>query len=74
MPFSYGENIKLTLFGQSHAQAVGVVIEGLPVGEAFDMDEVRAFMQRRRARKERTNDAAQRAGFAAYRYRVMKTA
>jgi chorismate synthase len=47
MSFSYGENIKLTLFGQSHAPAVGVVIEGLPVGETFDMDEVQAFMQRR---------------------------
>ena len=32
-----GQNIKLTVFGESHASAVGVVIEGLPAGEAIDL-------------------------------------
>ena len=42
-----GHNIRLTLFGQSHAPAVGCVIEGLPAGVVFDWCEVNAFLKRR---------------------------
>jgi chorismate synthase len=43
----FGENIKFSVFGQSHSEAVGVVIDGLPAGEAVDMGRVQAFMARR---------------------------
>ena len=43
-----GQNIKLTVFGESHASAVGVVIEGLPAGEAIDEEQIMQFMRRRR--------------------------
>jgi len=43
----YGRNIQISLFGQSHAKAVGVTINGLPAGFALDMDELNAFLQRR---------------------------
>lgn len=42
-----GKNIKLTVFGESHASAVGVVIEGLPAGEAVDEERIMQFMRRR---------------------------
>ena len=42
-----GQNIKLTVFGESHASAVGVVIEGLPAGEAIDEEQIMQFMRRR---------------------------
>ena len=42
-----GHSILLTIFGQSHAPAIGCVIEGLPAGIGFDWDAVRAFMARR---------------------------
>ncbi|MBR1560823.1 MAG: chorismate synthase, partial [Clostridia bacterium] len=42
-----GERYRLTVFGQSHAPAIGGVIEGLPAGVAPDMDFIRAFMARR---------------------------
>ena len=32
MSSSYGENIRITIFGQSHAPAIGVTVEGLPAG------------------------------------------
>ncbi len=43
----YGENIRLMVFGQSHAPAVGVTVEGIPAGEAVDMERLRAFLARR---------------------------
>ena len=43
----FGTNIKLTFFGQSHSPAVGVVIDGLPAGEAIDPDALQAFLNLR---------------------------
>ena len=42
-----GNKLRLTVFGQSHAPAIGCVVEGLPAGIAFDWDRVNAFMRRR---------------------------
>ena len=47
MSYSYGKNLRVTLYGQSHAAAIGAVLEGIPAGEPIDMDEVQAFMARR---------------------------
>lgn len=35
------------IFGQSHSEAIGVVIDGLPVGEEIDLEQVQQFMERR---------------------------
>ena len=42
-----GNKLKVTVFGQSHAPAIGCVIDGLPAGFAPDMGRVAAFMARR---------------------------
>ena len=42
-----GNKLKVTVFGQSHAPAIGCVIDGLPAGFVPDMDRVAAFMARR---------------------------
>ncbi|MEG0912636.1 MAG: chorismate synthase [Oscillospiraceae bacterium] len=47
MSSNFGTNIKIQLFGQSHSEEIGVVIDGLPAGERIDMDEVMQFMKRR---------------------------
>lgn len=47
MASSFGKNIKVSLFGQSHSAAIGVVIDGLPAGQRIDMEEVARFMARR---------------------------
>ena len=47
MSSMFGEHVRLSLFGQSHGEAVGCVLDGLPAGEAVDMDALRAFLQRR---------------------------
>lgn len=43
----FGRKLKVSIFGQSHAQAIGVVIDGFPAGFAVDSDALRAFMARR---------------------------
>lgn len=47
MSSNFGENIRVQIFGQSHSDAVGVVIDGLPAGERVDLDLVQAFLARR---------------------------
>ncbi|MBQ2842000.1 MAG: chorismate synthase [Clostridia bacterium] len=47
MSCSFGNNIKITIFGQSHSDAIGVVIDGLPAGFKIDSEKTAAFMARR---------------------------
>ena len=44
---TYGEYLKVTIFGESHGAGIGVVIDGLPAGEAIDLEAVRVQMARR---------------------------
>ena len=43
----FGKNIKISIFGQSHSNAIGVSVDGLPAGEQIDMEELRTFLKRR---------------------------
>ena len=47
MSSSYGENIKLTIFGQSHSPAIGMTLEGIPAGEKVNLEELYTFLERR---------------------------
>ncbi len=53
MSNSFGERYRFTIFGQSHAPAIGVTIEGLPAGFAPDMEKLAAFLARRAPGKGR---------------------
>ncbi len=43
----WGEKLSLSIFGESHGEAVGIVIDGLPSGIAVDTELVAADMARR---------------------------
>lgn len=43
----FGNALKISIFGQSHSAAVGVVVDGLPAGFAPDWEALRRFMLRR---------------------------
>ena len=47
MSSTYGENLKLTIFGQSHGAAIGMTLDGIPAGLAVDLEELQAFLNRR---------------------------
>lgn len=43
----FGQYLKLSLFGQSHGEAIGITVDGLPAGLKIDMAQVEADMARR---------------------------
>ena len=47
MSSSIGENLRLTLFGQSHSPAVGMTLEGFPAGFTLNPDTLARFLARR---------------------------
>lgn len=51
---SYGNNIKLTVFGESHGEAIGAVLDGVPAGFKIDIDKVLVQMSRRAPGKDKT--------------------
>ena len=51
MSSEFGKLLRVSVFGQSHGRAIGVNIDGLPAGEAIDLEELYAFMDRRKPGK-----------------------
>ncbi len=47
MSCNFGEKFRITVFGQSHSEAIGVVIDGIPAGIKLDTEKIRNFMARR---------------------------
>ena len=47
MSSTYGEMIRLTIFGQSHSPAIGMTLEGIPAGSSIDMEKLERFLARR---------------------------
>lgn len=47
MSSTYGERIKLSIFGQSHGPAIGMTLDGVPAGLPVDLDKLQAFLNRR---------------------------
>ena len=54
MSSTWGNNIKLSIFGGSHTDAIGVVIDNLPANEQIDLEKVRVQMARRAPGKDKT--------------------
>ena len=51
MSSDFGKTLRVGVFGESHGTAIGVTVDGLPAGERIDMDELQAFLDRRRPGK-----------------------
>ncbi len=45
---SFGQVFKVTIFGESHGEMIGVVIDGCPAGLEIQMDQIQREMDRRR--------------------------
>ena len=48
MKNTFGNSISLTLFGESHGEAIGAVLDGLAPGIGVDMDLIRSQLHKRR--------------------------
>lgn len=54
MSSTLGDKIKISVFGESHGNGIGVVVDGLPAGVKIDFDKVLTQMARRAPGKDKT--------------------
>ena len=47
MSSTYGENLKLSIFGQSHGAAIGMTLDGIPAGHPVDLEKLQDFLNHR---------------------------
>lgn len=47
MSSTYGEKLKLSIFGQSHGAAIGMTLDGIPAGLPVDTEKLQRFLNRR---------------------------
>ncbi len=52
MKNTFGNNISVTLFGESHGEAIGALIDGLPAGIEIDREFIRSVLSQRRPQGE----------------------
>ena len=50
----WNNRISISIFGESHGPAIGVVIDNLPPGEYIDIEELGRFLSRRAPKKDGT--------------------
>lgn len=55
MSSTYGEHIKLSIFGQSHGAAIGMTLDNIPAGLPVDMEKLQLFLNRRAPGRSETS-------------------
>ena len=49
MSGTFGKKLKISIFGESHGPAIGLLADGFPAGEKVDLEELSRFLARRSA-------------------------
>lgn len=57
MSANWGKNIELSLFGESHGKAIGIVIGNLPAGIKLDLEAIKKDLSRRAPGKNKMSTA-----------------
>lgn len=47
MSSTYGDSLKLSIFGQSHGPSIGMTLDGIPAGLNVNLEKLQTFMNRR---------------------------
>lgn len=59
MSSTWGKNIRISIFGESHGKAIGVNIDGLPPGVELNFDLIKREMERRAPGRKTTSSKRQ---------------
>ena len=59
MGATFGHNLRMTIFGESHGNGIGLVLDGLPPGTPIDEDFIKEEMARRAPGKNRMSTQRQ---------------
>ena len=59
----WNNKISITIFGESHGNGIGVVMNNIPSGEYIDKEKLLAFMSRRAPKKKFHFNPKKRKGF-----------
>ena len=51
---TFGNKLKVTVFGESHAEAIGVTVDGLPAGTPIDETYIQSLLDLRAPGKSNT--------------------
>jgi chorismate synthase len=60
---SFGRIFRVSIFGESHGESVGIVIDGCPAGLALSPDDLLADLERRKGGKQKGTTPRQEADF-----------
>ena len=63
MKNTFGNSVSVTLFGESHGKAIGVVIDGLAPGMTVDTDFIEKQLSRRRPKGNISTSRAEKDKF-----------
>ena len=69
-----GEQVQLSIFGESHGPAIGCVIDGLPAGIPVDLDAIYKDMARRAPGRDKTATPRLEKGYSSYSLRCAEWA
>ena len=58
---SWGNHLHLSIFGESHGEAIGIVVDGLPIGMEIDEEAIAKEMARRAPGRDPTATARKEA-------------
>ncbi|MGL5634102.1 MAG: chorismate synthase [Sarcina sp.] len=61
MSGTWGNNIELSIFGESHGKAIGIVINGIKAGTKIDMEKVELELERRAPGRDKLSTARKEA-------------
>jgi len=51
----WNNGVSISIFGESHGKAIGIVIDNLPAGEKLDLEQIASFMARRAPKQDLTS-------------------
>ena len=68
MSFEYGNKLKIKIFGASHSEEIGVLIDGIPEGFEIDKEDLQKFLDRRKPGKDKLSTGRKESDIPEFSY------